>query len=270
MNLSKEQTIIKEKLDTLLKSSKIPHLLLYGDSGTGKRTLLQYLINEIYKDITNKNEYMITINCSEFKGIKFIREDLKFFGKKQIFNYNNKIFKSIILYNSEFLTIDAQSSLRRLIEIYSKNTRFFMITNNIHKIITPILSRFCVIYVPCTVIKNKCINYYEYNNEKMINLSKFDNQERKMIANKLNNIQNIEKNSDLLNIAQYLYKKSINIDNLIYVIKKELKKENNFEKIQKFNNNEFKLHYLYKEIKNDTFLIYIILCFFRFNYDFSI
>ena len=178
INLSKEQIVIKEKLDTLLKSSKIPHLLLYGECGSGKKTLLQYLIDKIYKDVINKNEYMITINCSEFKGIKFIREDLKFFGKKQIFNYNSKLFKSIILYNSDFLTIDAQSSLRRLIEIYSKNTRFFMITNNIHKIISPILSRFCLIYVPATVIKNKCINYYNYNIKNCIDLSNYDNQEK--------------------------------------------------------------------------------------------
>ena len=68
--------------------------------------------------------YIIQINCCQFKGIKYIRDDLKFFGKKQIHNHKSKVFKSIVLYNADFLTIDAQSSLRRLIEIYSKNTRY--------------------------------------------------------------------------------------------------------------------------------------------------
>ena len=108
---SKQQDDIIKKLDVFINSGKIPHLLFYGTDGTGKRTLLQYLIDKIYKDITNKNEYIIKINCTQFKGIRYIREDLKFFGKKQIYNYDEKIFKSIILYNADFLTIDAQSSL---------------------------------------------------------------------------------------------------------------------------------------------------------------
>ena len=175
---SKQQDDIK-KLDVFINSGKIPHLLFYGTDGTGKRTLLQYLIDKIYKDITNKNEYIIKINCTQFKGIRYIREDLKFFGKKQIYNYDEKIFKSIILYNADFLTIDAQSSLRRLIEIYSKNTRFFMITNNKSKIIRPILSRFCLIYVPEFLNKNNFINIHSYRNQ-IIDLKSIDNSEKKI------------------------------------------------------------------------------------------
>jgi hypothetical protein len=58
------------------------------------------------------------------------------------------MFKIIVLQNADKLTIDAQSALRRSIEIYSNNTRFFIIVENIQKILNPILSRFCEIYVP--------------------------------------------------------------------------------------------------------------------------
>jgi len=58
------------------------------------------------------------------------------------------MFKIIVLQNADRLTIDAQSALRRSIEIYSHNTRFFIIVENIQKIMNPILSRFCEIYIP--------------------------------------------------------------------------------------------------------------------------
>ena len=50
--------------------------------------------------------------------------------------------KSIILYNAELLTIDAQSALRRCIELFSKSTRFFLVVQNKAKLLKPILSDF--------------------------------------------------------------------------------------------------------------------------------
>jgi DNA polymerase III delta prime subunit len=41
------------------------------------------------------------------KGIKFVREDLKNFAKSNI-NTSHGIFKSVVLYNADYLTIDAQ------------------------------------------------------------------------------------------------------------------------------------------------------------------
>ena len=267
---NKEQNKIKDKFNIFLKSGKVPHILLYGNYGSGKRSMLKYLIDKLYIDVKNKEEYIININCSEFKGIKFIREDLKFFGKKQIYSHDNKIFKSIILFNSEFLTIDAQSSLRRLIEIYSNNTRFFMITNNINKIISPIISRFCVIYVPSLQIKNKSINFHEYKNQQIIDLSKNNTLEKKYIKSKIDKINNNTNNLDLLNLSKEFYKKTINIDNLNEVIIKNIQKKNDFEKMQEYEKNIFLLKNMYKEVRNDIFIIYNILCFFRFKYDFSI
>ena len=50
------------------------------------------------------------VNCSHGKGIKFIREDLKFFAKTNISSNKNALFKSIVLLNADTLTIDAQSA----------------------------------------------------------------------------------------------------------------------------------------------------------------
>ena len=81
------------------------------------------------------------------KGIKFIREELKFFAKSHINFKDGNLFKSIILSNADKLTIDAQSALRRCIELFSHTTRFFIIVEDKYKLLKPILSRFAEIYV---------------------------------------------------------------------------------------------------------------------------
>jgi hypothetical protein len=50
--------------------------------------------------------------------------------------------------NADKLTIDAQSAMRRCIEIFSHNTRFFIVVDDKCKILKPILSRLCEIYLP--------------------------------------------------------------------------------------------------------------------------
>merc|ERR1712166_644347 len=99
-------------------------------------------------------EYVMYVNCAHCKGIRFIRDDIKFFGKRNMQNNNGKIFKSIILFNAEKLTTDAQSALRRCIENFSHNTRFFIVIENIDNLLNPILSRFCNIYIPYPIINN--------------------------------------------------------------------------------------------------------------------
>ena len=102
------------------------------------------------------------VNCAHGKGIKFIREDLKFFAKTNVQFNGGYSFKSVILLNADNLTIDAQSALRRCIEQYSQNTRFFIIVENKQRLLHPIISRFCNIYVPFPIIKGKPTNLHQY------------------------------------------------------------------------------------------------------------
>jgi len=126
-------------------------------------------INKIYEnDKTKIKEYVMWVNCAHSKGIRFIRHQLKFFAKRNMQNNNGKMFKSIILFNAEQLTVDAQSALRRCIEIFSHNTRFFIIVQDLNSLLTPILSRFCNIYVPKPIVNNKKTNLYKINNEVII------------------------------------------------------------------------------------------------------
>jgi hypothetical protein len=143
---------IADKLDCFYQSEKIPHIIFHGSSGTGKQTIINAFLSKIYGgDKTKIKNNVMTVNCAHGKGIKFIRDDLKFFAKTNIQFSCGVLFKSIVLYNADYLTIDAQSALRRCIEIFSSNTRFFIVVENKNKLLKPILSRFCEIYVPDTL-----------------------------------------------------------------------------------------------------------------------
>jgi Cdc6-like AAA superfamily ATPase len=146
---------IEIKLQYFYDKNEIPHIIFHGNSGSGKKTIVHHFINKIYKN--NKviiKENVMYVNCSQGKGIKFIREELKFFAKTNIQLASGIQFKIIVLLNADYLTIDAQSALRRCIELFSYNTRFFIIVENKNKLLKPIVSRFCEIYVPEQIESN--------------------------------------------------------------------------------------------------------------------
>jgi hypothetical protein len=155
---------IKERLQYFKSIYKIPNIIFHGPSGGGKRTIVNDFIHSIYNN--NRKiikSFVMTINCAHGKGIKFVRDELKFFAKTHIHSEGGNIFKSIILLNADKLTMDAQSALRRCIELFSHNTRFFMVVENKYKLLKPILSRFCEIYVPLPIINGTPTNIYKYN-----------------------------------------------------------------------------------------------------------
>jgi len=160
---------IWKKLESFYFMNRIPHLIFYGSSGCGKQTLVYQFLKLIYglqknNDVyrTNIDANVMFVNCAHGKGIKFIRDELKFFAKTNV-NFNSGVmFKTIVLLNADHLTVDAQSALRRCIEQFSHNTRFFIVIENKHKLLTPILSRFCEIYVPDYLDKGVLVNLHQF------------------------------------------------------------------------------------------------------------
>lgn len=156
---------VQQKLDAFYESKKIPHIIFHGASGTGKLTLVNDFIRRIYNsDKQRIKSNVMTVNCSHGKGIRFIRDELKFFAKTNIPTNSGVLFKTILLINAHHLTIDAQSALRRCIELFSYNTRFFIVLENKNKLLNPILSRFCEIYIPeYTDSENKIVNLHQHS-----------------------------------------------------------------------------------------------------------
>jgi hypothetical protein len=140
---------IRQKLHSFYVSNRIPHIIFYGTSGSGKQTIVYDFLKEIYHGNEQKiKANVMFVNCAHGKGIKFIRDELKFFAKTNVQFNSGIFFKTIVLLNADHLTMDAQSALRRCIELFSHNTRIFIIVENKNKLLNPILSRFCEIYVP--------------------------------------------------------------------------------------------------------------------------
>lgn len=155
---------IKDKLEYFHSIHKIPNIIFHGASGSGKRTIVNDFIHLIYGENKHKiQDFVMYVNCAHGKGIKFIREELKFFAKTHINSNSGDIFKSVIMLNADKLTIDAQSAMRRCIELFSHNTRFFIIVEDKYKLLKPILSRFCEIYVPEPLHNGNPINLHKHN-----------------------------------------------------------------------------------------------------------
>jgi replication factor C small subunit len=129
-----DQYIGNEELKTTIGSwilkNDIPHLLLHGKAGTGKTTLAKLITQNIDCD-------MMYINASDENGIDTIRDKVKSFASTSTF----QPLKVVILDESDYLTINAQASLRNIIETFSAKTRFILTCNYVERIIEPLQSR---------------------------------------------------------------------------------------------------------------------------------
>ena len=169
-NLNIHQNI-KNKLQYFYDIKKIPNIIFNGPSGSGKSTIVNDFISLIYDNDKDKiKDFVMCVNCAHGKGIKFIREELKFFAKTHINSNGGNTFKSIVMFNGDKLTMDAQSALRRCIELFSHNTRFFIVVEDKYKLLKPILSRFCEIFIPHPEHNGVQINLHQYTIDKTFKL----------------------------------------------------------------------------------------------------
>jgi replication factor C small subunit len=121
---------LKTTIGSWIIKNDIPHLLLYGKAGTGKTTLAKLITQNIDCD-------MMYINASDENGIDTIRDKVKSFASTSTF----RPLKVVILDESDYLTINAQASLRNIIETFSAKTRFILTCNYVERIIEPLQSR---------------------------------------------------------------------------------------------------------------------------------
>lgn len=200
---------IKEKLNYFHEIHKIPNIIFHGPTGSGKRTIVNDFVHKIYDDDREKiKSFVMYVNCSHGKGIKFIRDELKFFAKTHINSNGGNIFKSIILLNADKLTMDAQSALRRCIELFSHNTRFFIVAQDKYNLMKPILSRFCEIYVPEPVVNGDPVNLYKHNLNEVFKMKEFKTQKINALSKELIKINKKITLDELINLCTKLYEKS--------------------------------------------------------------
>lgn len=138
-----DQSSAKERLGLLLsKKEELPHLLFAGPPGSGKTTTALIVARQVLGDAWE--EYTLSLNASDERGIDMVRERVKTFAR-----YSDRRegvpFRLVILDEADEMTADAQTALRRIMEESSKFTRFILICNYSSGIIEPLQSR-CAIF----------------------------------------------------------------------------------------------------------------------------
>jgi DNA polymerase III delta prime subunit len=121
---------LKSFIQTCINNNDIPHMLLYGEPGTGKTSLAKLIVNNIDCDY-------LYINSSDERGIDTIRDKVSRFASSVSFSP----LKVVVLDEADYITPTAQGALRHTIELFSLNTRFILTCNYVEKIIEPLKSR---------------------------------------------------------------------------------------------------------------------------------
>jgi DNA polymerase III delta prime subunit len=153
-------------LNKMSQSHSVPHLIIYGNDGVGKNTLVNIFLKMLYgNDIQKTKRVLYNVSGSgndsndkyfiqspnhiiiEPRGNNndkyLIHDVVKVFASTTNTNiYCNKFdFKIVIIKNIEIMSQLVQFSLRRTIEQYSDMCRFILISNSITKISKPLISR---------------------------------------------------------------------------------------------------------------------------------
>tara|TARA_B100001057_G_scaffold438278_1_gene470668 strand:- start:37 stop:987 length:951 start_codon:yes stop_codon:yes gene_type:complete len=197
----KDFTIDKEYIELLNTLNKMDSLniLLVGNNGSGKTSILYATIREYYnmKEIPTNN--VLLINNLKEQGISYYRSEVKTFCQTPSIVPHKKKF--IILDDIDFINEQSQQVFRNCIDKYSHNVHFLASCSNTQKVIESIQSR-------CTIIKLKPIS----NEYLKIIFNKIKTAEKLRITDKAENfILNICNNSVRL-LINYLEKfKLLNI-----------------------------------------------------------
>ncbi|MDA4124294.1 MAG: replication factor C small subunit [Thaumarchaeota archaeon] len=137
------QESIKQRLKQMLvKKEQLPHLMFAGPPGSGKTTTAQIIAKQILGE--HSQEYTLSLNASDERGIDIVRERVKTFARF-VDRREGVPFRIAMLDECDEMTKDAQTALRRIMEESSAYTRFILICNYSSGIIEPLQSR-CAIF----------------------------------------------------------------------------------------------------------------------------
>lgn len=156
-------------LQSLAHSKNMPHILIQGARGIGKKLLIRLFLKEKYgvfetspttmqfkiqgktedKSVMNllASSYHYQFNPQNHNT--YDRTLLKLFLTEISYSIISKKidYRIIIIEDADLLTIEAQEALRRTLETHISHCRFIFISNNEGRIIDPIRSRCAVIRV---------------------------------------------------------------------------------------------------------------------------
>lgn len=131
-------------LNTLIAIEKI-NILLSGNSGSGKTSLIYAIIKQYYLPHDNYQNNIMFINTLKDQGISYYRSEVKMFCQTPSLIKNKK--KILILDDLDLINEQGQQVFRNCIDKYNNNIFFIASCNNMHKIIDSIQSRMDILKI---------------------------------------------------------------------------------------------------------------------------
>lgn len=131
-----------ERLRIIAQHGNLPNLILTGPPGIGKTSSLLCLCRQLLGP--NLKNAFLELNASDERGIEVVRQDIKAFAKRHVLLPEGR-HKVILLDESDSMTEAAQQAMRRIMEKYSRTTRFVFACNQSDKVIEAIQSRCAII-----------------------------------------------------------------------------------------------------------------------------
>jgi DNA polymerase III delta prime subunit len=145
-----EPNVIK-LLQTLISMNNL-NILLIGDPGSGKTSLIYSIIREYYKTNYNSDNILI-LNSLKDQGISYYRNDLKIFCQTASLIHGFK--KVVLLDDIDIINEQSQQVFRNCMDKYSHKVHFISSCTNVQKVIDSLQSRNIIIKI--NQIEDTCL-----------------------------------------------------------------------------------------------------------------
>jgi replication factor C subunit 2/4 len=139
-----EQTSnIMTVLESLVQLNSL-YILLIGNTGSGKTTIINVIVREYYKE-TFRHDHILHINGLKEQGINYYRNEVKTFCQtKSLIPGKRKI---MVLDDIDGINEQSQQVFRNYIDKYSNNVHFIASSSTTHKVIENLQSRLMLINI---------------------------------------------------------------------------------------------------------------------------
>jgi DNA polymerase III delta prime subunit len=168
-------------LKTMIEMDNL-NILLIGNNGSGKTSLIEATIREYYNMDTIPKNNVLTINNLKDQGIQYYRSEVRIFSQTRSDIPMKK--KIIVIDDIDLINEQSQQVFRNCIDKYSHNIHFLASCTNIQKVIDALQSR-------CSIIKIKPFKKYLlnkiFNKIKKNENIKIDKSAQELILNISNN-----------------------------------------------------------------------------------
>lgn len=144
MQLAPYQVEARRVLVEAGQTDDFPNFLVYGQPGSGKKTVIDSFINELGFD----DKQVYRVNCGLNIGVSEVRTQINEYAASVVLGTTTSPnFKLIVLLNADLLTVEAQSALRRCIEERSQLTRYIFVCHSRDGVMKPLQSRAVPLYI---------------------------------------------------------------------------------------------------------------------------